>query len=224
MGATSAAKTQAGAENAASQLENQQFQQTQANLAPFREAGTAALPTLQGLLGTGGQAPNPTAFTSSPGYQFMMNQGQQQVQNAASATGGVNSGKTLKELTNYGQGLASNTYQQYLGNIQNMVGMGQNAAAQTGAFGAANANQVGANTIAAGQDIGAGKVAGSNAINNAIGGVSQNALLYQLLQQQQGGGGFNFFGGGGGGGGGSTNMPLGYGAPGAGPNPLYPGG
>lgn len=117
----------------------------------------------------------------------MMSQGQQTVNNSASSTGGVNSGNTLKALTQYGQGLANQTYQQYLGNVQNLVGMGQNAATQTGTFGAANANQVGANTVAAGADIGAGTVAGGNALNSAIGGVGTNVQLALLLKQLQSG-------------------------------------
>ena len=144
---------------------------------------------MQGLLGTGGQAPNPTAFTSSPGYQFMMGQGGQAIANQASATGGVNSGNTLKALTNYGQGLANQTYQQYLGNVQNLAGMGQNAAAQTGAFGAATANQVGANTIGAGNALAAGQIGGYNALGNAIGGVGNAGINYLLMSQLYGGGG-----------------------------------
>lgn len=177
----SAASTQASAARDATQLQAAEFNQTTANLAPYLEAGTGALPTLQGLLGTGGQAPNPTAFTSSPGYQFMMNQGTNAVQNSAAARGGVNSGNTLKSLTQYGQGLANQTYQQYLGNIQGLVGMGQNAAAMQGGFAQNFGAQAGANMIGAGNALAAGQVGSANAINAGIGGVGQAGMNYALM-------------------------------------------
>ena len=172
-----AAKKITGAETLATNVEEQQFQQTQANLAPFLNAGTAALPTLQGLLGIGGQPPNPTAFTSSPGYQFMLGQGTQAVQNAASATGGVKSGNTLKSLTQYGQGLANQTYQQYLNNVGGVVGMGQSAANQIGNFGQTTAAEVGQNYGISGSANAAGilgaaqsQIGGINALMKALGG------------------------------------------------------
>jgi hypothetical protein len=65
-----------------------------------------------------------------------------------------------------------------------MTGMGQNAAAQQGGFGAGMANAVGENMIGAGNAQAAGTVGAANAWQNAIGGVG-NAVAYGLTQQQK---------------------------------------
>ncbi len=184
--AGSAAQTQADAANRASQVEQQQFQQTQGNLAPYMGAGTNALTALQAALGigpggTGG--PNAAALTSSPGYQFQLQQGLSGVQNAASASGGNMSGNTLKAITQYGQGLADTTWQQYLGNLTGLVGTGQNAANATGQFGANAAGQIGNNTIGGGNALAAGQVGAASNIAGGINGVGQNALNYAYNSQ-----------------------------------------
>ena len=189
--AQSAANTQANAAMYASNIENQQWLQTQKNLAPFMQAGTNALPAYLSALGLGGTgtggsgAINTAGYTASPGYQFQFGQGVNAINNAASNTGGVTGGNTLKALTGYGQGLASTNFQQYLNNLYQTVGMGQNAAAGLGQLGAANANQVGANTIGAGNALAAGQVGTANALTGGINGLGGNALLYSLLNQQQ---------------------------------------
>lgn len=79
-----------------------------------------------------------------PGYQFQLGQGISGIQNAASANGMLNSGSLLRGLDQYGQGLASNYYQNYLQNLQGLAGMGTNAnnqistAAQNTGAGVAN--------------------------------------------------------------------------------------
>src|SRR5262249_49173751 len=45
-----------------------------------------------------------------PGYQFRLNEGMKALQNSAAASGGLLSGPTLKALTNYSQGAASQEY------------------------------------------------------------------------------------------------------------------
>jgi hypothetical protein len=55
----------------------------------------------------------------TPGYQFNLEEGIKATQSAAAAKGILNSGKTLKDLSNYSQNLANNTYQQYVGNLLN---------------------------------------------------------------------------------------------------------
>lgn len=59
------------------------------------------------------------ALAQTPGYQFQLQQGDQGILNAASATGSVQSGNTLKALGSYNQGLASTDYQQALTNYMN---------------------------------------------------------------------------------------------------------
>ena len=76
------------------------------------------------------QAPAPFAppsgqdvLAQDPGYQFRLDQGTGALQNSAAARGVLNTGGTLQDLINYGQGAASqeygNAYARDLGTYQN---------------------------------------------------------------------------------------------------------
>ena len=138
-GATAyAANSSAGAtQNAANTAANEQkaaLAQQEQLAAPYTGLGTTALPQYEALLGIGPNA-NPAttlaALQKTPGYQFTQQQGEQGILNAASAQGGVG-GNTLAALDQYNTGLADQTYQNAVGNIQGAVGLGQAAAAGVG--------------------------------------------------------------------------------------------
>lgn len=270
--AQSAAQTQADAANQASQVQNQQFQQTQANEQPFLQAGQNSLSGLMAGLNNGtftpglnpnigalntnalpGAANTPAAyqvqpfdFHASPGYQFALQQGLGAVTNRASATGGLQGGNTLKALTNYATGAANQDYQnqfadyisqnnlglsaqnqnfsqteqaqnqnfnqalagqgqqfgqqlslqqlmdsigaQGFGQLQTVVGSGQNAAASLGALGANNAQSIGNNLMGAANATSAAQVAGANAATGAINNGVSNLTQLQLLKLLGGGG------------------------------------
>lgn len=211
-GAKSAAKTEANAANAANQLQSQEFQQTQQNLAPYQAAGTNSLAALMSGLGLepggSGQGALNTPFsmaqyTASPGYNFQLQQGLGAAQNAASTSGGIG-GNSLKALEQYGQGLAATDYQQAYSNytgqqnqqynmLAGLVNSGQSAAAGVSQAGQNYATAAGNNTMSAANATAAGQVAGTNATTGAITGaassIGNNYLLSQLLAQQQGAGG-----------------------------------
>lgn len=200
--ATSSATKEVNAATQASQVEQGQFNQTQANLQPFINTGQVSLANLSSLLGLpstpGGTANpnaplvapfNPSNLAQTPGYQFTLGQGINAVQNSAAAQGGVNSGNTLQALTQYGQGLASTTYQQQLNDYMaqqqqlfsmfNTVGaQGQNAATAVGQVGANTANTIGSNLIGAGNASAAGGVSSSNAVTGGLNNIAQLAALY----------------------------------------------
>ena len=189
--ATAAATTEANAATYAANLQNQQFQQTQQNLAPSMGLGTAAMPQLMNLLGLGsqGSAGIQTALQNVPGYQFTLNQGLQQLQNQQSATGQNLSGAQEKGLQNYTTGLAQSNYQQYLNNYMNTVGMGQNAASGLGSIGAANASSVGNTLMGGANATAAGQVAAGNAQSNSLMSLMQLGLggagIYSLVTGNQ---------------------------------------
>lgn len=189
--ATAAATTEANAATYAANLQNQQFQQTQQNLAPYMGLGTAAMPQLMNLLGLGsqGSAGIQTALQNVPGYQFTLNQGLQQLQNQQSATGQNLSGAQEKGLQNYTTGLAQSNYQQYLNNYMNTVGMGQNAASGLGSIGAANASSVGNTLMGGANATAAGQVAAGNAQSNSLMSLMQLGLggagIYSLVTGNQ---------------------------------------
>ncbi len=164
---------------------SRQFEQTREDLAPWRTTGAAALETYSGLLGVGGEGPDIAGLQAGleqyPGYQFALSQGVEAVEKSAAARGLLQSGQTLKSLTQYGQGLASSNIENYLNRLQGLAGGGQQAAAQTGAFGAAAAGAAGA----AGERAGAARATGYLGQAGALGGaLSGLAGIGGFLSQQ----------------------------------------
>lgn len=144
-GATVYASNQAAsatrdATNAAITQQQQALNQQAEMSAPYRALGESAIPTLKGLLGLSGEDQT-KALEKTPGYQFAKEQGLQSTINAASAMGMGLSGNTLEGLDKFSTGLASQTYQQQVGNLENAVNTGQAAAAgQSANIGNAAAN------------------------------------------------------------------------------------
>lgn len=96
-------------------------QNTLNELQPFLSNGTGASNTLATDLGTNGNtgaagygsltAPfNPSNLQNTPGYQFSLSQGNNALTNSEAAAGNLDSGAALKAAQQFGQGLASTTY------------------------------------------------------------------------------------------------------------------
>ena len=169
---SSASRAEQAAAQQAMALEQANLATATSNLQPYMTAGTNALSSIQQMLGIGGAGggtPNYNAFTSSPGYQFQLNQGNQNIQNSATAGGGM-TGNTLKAMQQFGQQQAGTSYQQFLQNLSSVAGSGQNAAGTLGSLGAGVAANMGAQTIGAGQDQAAGILGSSNALSGGING------------------------------------------------------
>jgi hypothetical protein len=188
-GSKSAAETQANAANNASQLQYNEFLTQQQNLAPWIQAGTTALSTLQAGAQPGGQFNKPFTmadFQNSAGYNFEQQQGQQAIAATAAAGGLRGSPAEAQALIKYNQGLASTNYQQayndYMTTQQNALNQ-QQALAQVGqsslnalnTAGTNTANQIASNTIGAGNATAAGQVGTANAWGS---GLSNLAKIY----------------------------------------------
>ena len=65
---------------------------------------------------------NPASIQGSPGYQFQMDQGLQAVNRNEAAKGMLGSGNRLQELMQYGQGLASQDYNNQFLRLANLAG------------------------------------------------------------------------------------------------------
>lgn len=91
-----------------------QYQQQQSHLSYQKVAGTAAN-RLNTLL------QNPESVSSTPGYQFAYNQGLEAVNRTAAAKGQLGSGNRLYDLTKFGQGLASQTYNDTVNQLTNTL-------------------------------------------------------------------------------------------------------
>lgn len=168
----------------AAALQAAQFAQTREDLAPFREAGVTSLNQLQILLGLSGtpeeQQAARDALTSSPNFQFQLGQGVTALDQSAAARGGLLSGNQLKGVTEFGQGLASNTFSSRFNQLSAIAGLGQNAAAQTGNLGAQSAANQGNALIAGGQARASGFAGVANAATAGVG----NFLFNNFLTQQ----------------------------------------
>lgn len=177
----SAAKKQAKSADAASQIQKDMYDQTRNDLSGYRDAGNTALNQLMGGMGEGGRFMETYSgqdIYDDPSYKFRLNEGLNSVQSGAAAQGGLLSGATQKALANYGQEAASQEYSnaynrfnadqtnQY-NRLANLVGVGQNAAAQTGNAGLQTGQAIANNTMGAGNALAAGSVASGNAWANA---------------------------------------------------------
>lgn len=143
---------------------------------------------------TGGTAYQ--GFTATPGYQFQFDQGTAAVNALAGARGGLNSGRTLQDLTTFGQGLANQEYGNYLARLSGVAGSGQNAAAGQGTA-MTNAASGVSNALS---NVGNAQAAGASGVANAWTGAINNGLsLWQYQKGLGGGGGLtiggNLFGG-----------------------------
>lgn len=181
--AQSAANTQAAASKEATKIQKDMYDQTRKDLMPYADAGRDSLAQLMGQMGPDGyfnQTYTGQDIYDDPSYQFRLQQGQDAIQSGAAARGGLLSGATLKALQGYGQDMASQEYQnaynrfnadqtnQY-NRLSNLVGVGQNAAAQQGNAGAQTAQAVANNTMAGANAQAAGQIAAGNRTANNFG-------------------------------------------------------
>jgi hypothetical protein len=171
----------------ATDIQNQQFNRTQANQLPWQQAGRTAI----GQLSEGTADYNsefntnykPEYLQYDPGYQFRLNQGRDILEGSAAARGGLLSGGTLKALTQYGQDMGSQEYgaawNRYnteqtgrFNRLASIAGIGQNANNTVANVGANTASTIGNLTMAGANAIGQGS---NNISNNIIGGGNAGA-------------------------------------------------
>lgn len=99
-------------------------------------SGSKGLSQLEDALGINGAAGSNNALTAlkqTPGYQFTLGQGDNAINAAAAANGTLGSGNQALALSKFNQGLASNTYNNYISQLQPFMNL-----ATTGASGAGN--------------------------------------------------------------------------------------
>lgn len=178
--ATQAANTQLEASREATKVQKDMYDQTRKDLMPYADAGRGSLSQLMGQMGPNGyfnQTYDGQDIYSDPSYQFRLNEGLDAVQSGAAAQGGLLSGATLKALQGYGQDMASQEYQNAYNRfnadqtnrynrLSNIVGLGQNAAAQQGNAGMQTAQAVANNTMSGANAQAAGQIAAGNKTAN----------------------------------------------------------
>jgi hypothetical protein len=201
-------------------LQRRMYEEGVARQQPFLEAGQGALNQLIPLASQYTQF-GMDQFQQDPGYQFRLEEGMKALDRQAAARGGLISGSALKAAQRFGQGLASQEYQNafnryqaeraaQLQPLQSLAGVGQTTAQQIGAAGQAYgqgasnvlgqmASNVGNLGIGAAQARASGYVGGANALTGAFGtGLNfyQNQqLLNRLTTPSTGGTQYGSFGG-----------------------------
>lgn len=140
-GAGSAKKASKNAEaaqldylNRALTAEQQQNAQSRTDLAPWRDAGGAALVQQGDLTGIHGNDPQAAAIAqlqASPLYQSLYRNGLEANLQNASATGGLRGGNEGRSLADFGADTLSTTIQNQLGNLGALSGQGLQATNST---------------------------------------------------------------------------------------------
>ncbi len=180
--AANAANIGAGAADRTAALQQSQYDQTRADLAPYRVAGTNALAQLTAGTAPGGQFTQSfgmSDFEQDPGYGFRMSEGLKALDRTAAARGNLLSGATLKGAQRYGQDLGSQEYQNafnryqikrsnILNPIQSLANVGQTATNQGVSAGQNYATNVG----------NLGMNAASNQANAALTAAQANQSAY----------------------------------------------
>ena len=197
-----AANAQQQAAAQASDVQRDIFERQVELQAPFREAGLKGQNRLLELLGLSEDKNVPNygkyataefgmdKFTADPGYAFRMSEGMKALERSAAARGGLLSGATLKGTQRYGQGLASQEYQNAfnryqaeragtLNPYQALSGTAQTSANVLGQQAGALGQSLGSNIIGAGNAQASGYIGQANAIT---GGLGQGINFYQNQQ------------------------------------------
>lgn len=185
-----ATKAQTASADKALALQQQQFDQQRADMAPYLQQGYQSLAQLNAE----NQKPfsfNYNAMTADPGYDFRQQQANKALERSAAAKGGLFSGATGRSMTTLNQDMASqeysNAYQRAysshndrLNRLSALAGVGQTAATNLGSAGQNYANNSSdimgqkANAQAAGYG------AQANMWNGAINNMNQMSSLYKM--------------------------------------------
>ncbi len=144
-----AARDAAGAQERQAQAgiaeQRRQFDITQEQAEPFRQAGLSALGQQQALLGLSGQPAQQQAmdaFQESPGQAFLRQRGEQATLRNASAIGGLGGGEVRSELQRQGIGFAQQDLQNQLQRLGGIAGQGQVATSNVAQLGAQTSGNI----------------------------------------------------------------------------------
>lgn len=178
--ASKASDAQVQSAQEANQTQLEMYYQSRADQMPWLQAGEKALGQLVPMIEAG-----PGKFESDPGYQFRLAEGEKALMRQASALGGVDSGRTRKALTRFGQDYGSNEYQNFLNRYyqklapyQSLAGVGQTTAGNVGGQAINTGQGIAANQIAAGNARASGYINQANAFTgNLQGGLNAYGYL-----------------------------------------------
>jgi len=180
------------AANSSIQEQNNEYNQTRADQAPWRTTGASALDQIAKLYGLdtvdangnvvkGSGKADFSSFTTSPDYTFAQSQGQDAINRSAAARGGLLSGAAIKAGETYASGLASQNFGDYVARLSGVAGAGQAATNATQAAGTNMANQNSSALMGAGNARASAYGEVGQTIGNTANGLASNYLLYKYL-------------------------------------------
>lgn len=186
-GAERAADIQGQAMREANQLQREIWEQQKKDQQPWLDTGKENLNALAQLMKSGGELNRNFTmndYMADPGFQFRQQQGEQAINRAASAAGRYDSGRALKDLTEFNSGLASqefgnafdrwNTQQgNRFNRLASLAGVGQTASQQLQQAGNNFANQTSQNLANIGSAQGAAAIAKGNVHANGFNSLAQ---------------------------------------------------
>lgn len=171
-GAHKASDAQAkGAEQATAEAARQ-FDTARSDLLPTINLGKDAATQLQAV-----NNGDRTGFYTSPGYQFNLAQGQQNIDRKLTSLGLNGSGAAVKEGARFASGLASNEYNDYYQHLLASAGLGTSGSTTSAAAGSREAAQVGDASLAAGN----ARASGYANMYGALQGGISNELLRRYM-------------------------------------------
>ena len=187
--ASSAAKKAAAAQSASagSAIDEQrrQFDISQQQAEPFRQAGLGALQQQQALLGLSGQETQARAFQQfqeSPGQAFLRERGEQSLLRNASAIGGLGGGRVRSELQQQGIGFAQQDLQNQLARLGTIAGQGQAITGNIAQLGAGTSANIG-NLLQSQGQAQAGGILGAGAAQSRFAQQAGGAIAGGLASQ-----------------------------------------
>lgn len=178
-----ASKSQSKSTKAGIEAENYRFDQMQAMLKPYTEAGVKSLTAqgdLAGLNGPDAQRAALKAIEDSPEFASMTQQGEDAILQNASATGGLRGGNTQAALGQFRPQLLSGLIDRQYQRLGGITQIGQASAAGVGAAGVNTGTNVASLLQAQGQAAAGNALAQGAAINNTVNGLAQAAILQNL--------------------------------------------
>ena len=187
--AKSAAGVQAAASAAAAAEQRRQFDISQEQAEPFRQAGLGALEQQQALLGLSGQEAQQAAFQAfqeSPGQAFLRERGEQSLLRSSAAIGGLGGGQVRSALQQQGIGFAQQDLQNQLARLGTIAGQGQAVTSNIAQLGAGTAANVGNLLQAGGQAQASGILGAQQAQGQFLGRIGSGLAGGALGAQTEG--------------------------------------
>jgi hypothetical protein len=168
------------------------LEQSRADLAPWRDAGGAAIPAVQNAAGLNGQPGYDaamTAFHTSPGYQFQLDQGLRAIDAGAASKGILNSGATLKAEQTFGTGLADKEFTDYYNRLFDLSKLGEDAAGGSAKLTADAAKGIAQTDLSEGSALSSIYGNAAKGVSDSVNNYMNNSLYQSRTNALMGGGG-----------------------------------